>query len=371
MRILQISRQFCPVIGGAERFMLEYSRRLLKVGIEPVVLTINRNLVSGEKFIPFEEIEGIKVYRIPAIGYYKKPLPINLGLAWKLFTRADIIHIHDLRFLFETSLFLKFLQKKPVILSTYGLIFHTPRYMWIKKLFFHEYLLRAFGSVDKIVAISKPDYFFLKKYLKDNSKLILLDGGVDYKKFSLEEKNIERGRLLYVGRIDENKGLDRLFKSLSLIKKTRLRLAIAGGGQRDVVLKLQKLSQQLRIEEKIEWLGFLNDEKIIEQLKTAQYFIFPSRYEGFGIALLEAMATGTAPIVSNIPAFKAIIRDGHNGFILNFNETGSTAHKIESLLDKEMNEVTKIGKKAQDKAKEYDWDIRTKKLISLYKQVLK
>jgi len=97
MNILHISRQFYPCIGGTEKYIYEISKRLLKKSINCRVLTLNYNIFNKkQKFAEYENFEGIEIFRIYGVGYYKKPIPLRLPL--NLFKWADIVHIHDLRF---------------------------------------------------------------------------------------------------------------------------------------------------------------------------------------------------------------------------------------------------------------------------------
>ncbi len=372
MHVLHVTRQFHPCIGGVERLILESSKRLVDRGIDCSVLTINRNLFAPGKFSSFEDLDGIKIYRVGAFGLQRKPIPlVNPFRVLNLYSKIDIIHIHDVRFLFETSLVAKMIWGKPIILSTCGFIFHTPIYMRFKKFIFRHYFLRTFKYIDKIIAISVNDYRFLENTMTQcREKVVTIEGGISYSKFSKVKKRIKPGKLAYFGRIDANKGIDTLFSCLSRINNN-YELVVIGRGEEHYLKFLMNYAEELGIQGKIRWTGILSDEEMMAELEDTQYFVFPSRYEGFGLVLIEAMATRTVPIVNDIPVFRSIINQSKNGFMVDFADPVGAAEEITHLLEKEENELIEIGKNAQATAKLHDWDNKVDEIIQVYEKVLK
>ncbi|GAG82022.1 unnamed protein product, partial [marine sediment metagenome] len=121
---MHISRQFYPFMGGTEKYIFEISKRIINYEFNCRVLTLNYSIINKKlKLSDYEKNECGEIFRIPGFGHYKKPFPLRVPL--KLFKWADIVHIHDVRFLFETSIFLKWFFKYKIVFSTHGFLFHT------------------------------------------------------------------------------------------------------------------------------------------------------------------------------------------------------------------------------------------------------
>lgn len=116
--------------------------------------------------------------------------------------------------------------------------------------------------------------------------------------------NIDRkpvaGRILTVGRIVEGKGIDLLFKALSLVKKP-FELHIVGNGDESIEKELKVLQNNLKLDNKVQWTGYKEGASLQKEYQEASLFVFPTRQDCFGLVLLEAAASGV-PILSSIYA---------------------------------------------------------------------
>lgn len=407
MKVLHISRQFYPCIGGTGTYIYEVAKRLTEKGIDNHVLCLNYSLIDKTKKFPaYEEINGIKIHRIPAFGYYKKPIPLRIPIS--LFKNTDIVHLHDIRFFFETTLFLKNIFRYKIVYTTHGFINHTNKFKSVKDLLIFLYYKNIFNSnlIDSIIAVNKKDYEYFNSILfeKNRNKLHLIENGIDYDKYKNirddQFNSIEQGKFLYFGRIEENKGLDSLFKVLSLVDKEKeWKLHIVGDGSKNLVNFLKNLASSLDLTDKIVWHGFLEEKDLFTLLKTSQACFFPSKQEGFGLTLVEAMACGCLCIANNIDTYQDIlISDGINGFIFDFekekenlarfisnrlladttidasdilclNYASFTSKFANKLLDSIINsniDYNLFRTNAMNRAKNYDWNEKVEKIFYLY-----
>jgi len=209
MNILHISRRFYPFVGGTEKYIYEISKALVNRNINCRVLTLNYDILGNrkEKLNSHDKIDVIEIFRVPGFGYYKKPIPLKIFAS--LFKWADIVHIHDVRFLYETTLFFKLIFKYKIVLSTHGFILHTKELQIIKNFLILLYYKPTLSSfVSSIICDSKQDFNYFEKVLKGKSYLI--ENGMELDKFIKMKKNSKKGKFLYFGRIDNNKGLEML-----------------------------------------------------------------------------------------------------------------------------------------------------------------
>lgn len=110
---------------------------------------------------------------------------------------------------------------------------------------------------------------------------------------------------VFLGRLNPSKGI---FDLPPIWKKVterlpHARLAIIGGGSEATTVKLTAEFDALGLQDNVDLLGYVETEKIYAILKRAQTFVFPSHEEGFGIAIVEAMACGTPVVAWNLPVY--------------------------------------------------------------------
>ncbi len=371
LHIVFTTRQFFPCIGGTETYLYETARRLVLAGHRVTVITLNRNIWNGEKLTPESSVENIRILRVPYINLGLRPLPlINPIKIFSLLSSADIIHNHDIRFLFESCLAARILSGVPLIIGSHGFILHQKKLHWLKRLVFDWYYKPLFRLVDKLHVVSLQDLEKVQSCLPSD-RLCLIPGGVDAKRFENTFRKPVAQSLFYFGRVDTHKGLDLLFAVLSRMQpRPTLRIAYASSRQ-ECETALRQLAQKLGIENRVEWLGRLSDWQIAEELGKASLVVFPSRYEGFGLTTVEAMAAGAVVAANTIDAFKNLILEGKNGFLLPFENPTESAKKLEQLLALDASALQTISENAKQSARLQDWSVRSAAMLDLYAQVTK
>ena len=141
--------------------------------------------------------------------------------------------------------------------------------------------------------------------------------------------------ILYVGRVEPLKGIDRLIRAVSYLQNGhRPRLVIIGGGEhsRGEMERLQKLSSELCIRDSVSFLGMIKHEKLPSFYSAATVCVVPSYYESFGMVALEALACGTPIVATDVGDLRSIIRQGETGYMVKDNAPGGLADKISLLL---------------------------------------
>ncbi len=156
---------------------------------------------------------------------------------------------------------------------------------------------------------------------------------VDNASYKEMEKDVQRGRLLYVGSMIKRKGIDLLFNALPYIKGN-YNLHIVGNGTREEIEELKKIAMEKGIAEKITWCGFKEGKELLDEYRQASVFVLPTREDCFGLVLLEALYA-KVPIVSSKYADGAydIVENGVNGYIVNPFCEEELAKAIEKALN--------------------------------------
>jgi glycosyltransferase involved in cell wall biosynthesis len=371
MRILMVTPSYYPIKGGTESVVRNLSIELNKVGVKTDILTFNMN----RKWNPFwraktEKIDGINVYKIPALNWFplehsnRITLGINLipGRFKNHFKKYDIIHFHgdDLTFPLFSCTF-----KKPKIFHSHG--FSVDFY---KRYFLSRLMLTHIAN--RYICIS---YRMLKEMVDlgiSENKIRHLPNGVDVKLFHSSGTKTD-DLLLFVGRITYSKGLHILLESLRYLQK-RIHLVIIGPSAWDVEY-FEEMLKQIDAENKrglhkITYLGEQEQTDIIKWYQRASIFVLPSFREAFPVVNLEALACETPVIATNIGAIPEVVQHGKNGLLIPTNDAIKLAESIQYLLDNKDVRV-KFGREGRKFVLEnFSYNVITAKLQKIYEKML-
>ena len=130
--------------------------------------------------------------------------------------------------------------------------------------------------------------------------------------------SLRSSQLLVVGRFDPMKGLDTLFHSLALLPhgaKIQLQLVGGDGPESQGYQRLAQLAQELGVERQVEFKGAVRHELMPQYYHGADAVVVPSRYESFGLVILEALACGVPVAAMPVGIAPEIIKPGINGYL--------------------------------------------------------
>ncbi|OYT33995.1 MAG: hypothetical protein B6U87_02690, partial [Candidatus Aenigmarchaeota archaeon ex4484_52] len=189
-------------------------------------------------------------------------------------------------------------------------------------------------------------------------------GKNETKKIKEKYKLINKIVLCFVGRLAEVKGVNYLINAIDLLDqniKNKIKLLIVGDGPDRK--KLEELTKQKKLNNIIIFCGQKSRKETLGILQTSNIFVLPSISEGLPIALLEAMASNCACIVTNIGL---PIEDKKDGLVVAPKNSSQLKKKIEILVkDKHLRE--QLGKNALNKAKEkYSWGKAKEKYTKIF-----
>ncbi len=174
MKILHVVRQFYPMIGGLENYVLHLSNHQIKNGHEVGIATLNRNFITGER-LPKNEIlsTGQMIIRVPYSGMKKYPVAPKI---FNLIKNYDVIHVHAIDFFADFLAFSQFIHKRKLILTTHGGFFHTNWGTTFKKLYFKAITRQSLKRYSAVIGCSDNDVNLFKNICPD---IILIENGVD------------------------------------------------------------------------------------------------------------------------------------------------------------------------------------------------
>jgi glycogen(starch) synthase len=389
LRVMMFSWEYPPrVIGGISPHVYFLSKSLAEIGVKVHVVTCDFPGAPAH-----EVIDGVEIYRVDS---YKNPAPdfatwvylMNLNMQReaasivnKLGGKIDVFHAHD--WLVATAgIGLKHVFRKPLLVTMHsteigrrdGLHTDTEKMIhateaWLtyeawKVICCSNYMVShvkwAFGlPEDKLVMIPNG----VKTRVYKSSKTEKCDAFRD--KFALPDEKI----VLYVGRLVYEKGIHVLINAVpKVLEKVNAKFIIVGSGY--MKEQLLNIVRSMRLEHKVLFLGFVDDETLLRLQKCADVSVVPSLFEPFGIVALEAMAAESPVVVSDTGGLSEIVDHDVTGFKAYPNNPDSLAWGITKLLLDE-NYQKNIRENAYRKVQEkYDWQKIAQQTKQVYKAVL-
>ncbi len=192
------------------------------------------------------------------------------------------------------------------------------------------------------------------------------------------EEQVVRGRqryqldgpfVLYAGNVKPHKNLERLIEAFYRVRKSgfdELKLVIIG----DEISKHQALRRtvhRLMLHKHVRFLGFQPDETLAVLYRLAAVFVFPSLYEGFGLPPLEAMASGTPVVTSNVSSLPEVVGDA--AILVDPYDAGSIADGIAKVLsDDDLRRDLKA--RGLERARQFSWERSVERVREIYQQVV-
>ena len=183
-------------------------------------------------------------------------------------------------------------------------------------------------------------------------------------------KTAHTRNILFLSRIDVKKGLDLLITAFAVLahEQADLHLIICGGGDPDLVAKLQAHAAALGVAERITWAGLVTGDLRLAAFAAAEIFVLPSHAENFGIALLEAMATGL-PCLSTDQVALAADASCEDAVQLTSREPQAIAEALRGLLSSEERRRTLAGHAHAFARRDYSLSAMGTALHQLYQEV--
>ena len=337
---------------GVENYSFHLINALVKKhGAEITLISPRKiNLKVKQRIIPFPRLWTL------------------IRLSWEIWKYKTIDN------LFVPSHVLPLIHPKKTVITIHDVVFkYSPEsYSLFSRLYLDWATRFAVKHASRIITPSeatKKD--LIRFYGADAGKISVIPLG-----FSQEKKKGLKGVLkhfglrpkkyfLFIGRIEYKKNTDTLIKAFQKFaeKNNEIKLVLAGfpgyGGKKIIKNIPEKLKNRIVL------TGYTKDQEKTALLENALSFVFPSRFEGFGIPLLEAMGSGIPIIASDIPSSREIIKESH--FFFNKEDADALAGLMEKMAVTRNPEKESI-KKYSEWLRKYSWGKNAEKIYILLKK---
>lgn len=304
INLVHVVRQYHPMIGGLEDFVRHLVARQRGRFRSLRIITLDRSFrYPGHKLPKEELIDGVAVHRIRYFGSSRYPVA---PAVFRSLEDADLIHVHAVDFFFDALAIAKPFHRKKLVATTHGGFFHTEQNAGLKKLWLRAITRQTSRMYDGIACCSKNDLAIFEPLAP--SKVRLIENGVDLSKFNAASSAVPVKRIVTIGRFSSNKRLDRTLDALQYLVRSDpdWQLEIIGSASDLSASDVEGLAEARGVGGHVRLHLGISDEAAREVLSGCSVFVSASEYEGFGIALIEALSAGLIPIVHANPAFRAL-----------------------------------------------------------------
>ena len=262
-------------------------------------------------------------------------------------------------------------DKKYLVLSIHDLSFiHFPEFYSRKMQLWHkllsvEKLIKRSNHVITFSAASKQD--IVERFSKRESDISIVPHGVSEAFYGRavegDNLNLPERYICFIGSLEPRKNVGTLIEAFELLaeKYSEIHLVLAGSKGWLSKPTFKKI-QQSRYANRIRYMGYVTEGEKLILLKKAVVFAFPSFYEGYGLPVLEAMASGTPVVVGATGSLPELVSD--TGILINPHQTHELAGAIDALLSNS-SLASKFSAAAISRARKYTWEASAKTTMEL------
>ncbi|MDQ0197294.1 glycosyltransferase family 4 protein [Neobacillus ginsengisoli] len=344
MKILMLCWEYPPnIVGGLSRHVNGLSVQLAKMGHDVHVLTAG----DGDLAV-FEKMDGVNVHRIKPLNeqdnqFFSWIGGLNLAFVFKAEKLAEeigfnLIHAHD--WLVGTAaIVLKETLSIPLLTTIHATEYgrnngiHTGMQQFI-----HDKEHQLIGESNQIIVCSEYMRDELIPIFKVSNKIIsVIPNGIDPLSNDIEPSKIfpflsNKKYVFSLGRMVQEKGFETIIDAAMIAKEKKLDIYFVIAGKGPMLESYRRQVIEKDVENKISFVGFINDEQRNALLLKSEIAVFPSLYEPFGIVALESMVLGIPTIVSDTGGLKGIVKHLQTGLLMVPGDPISLLEQIEFLI---------------------------------------
>lgn len=283
-----------------------------------------------------EKLSGVKIQSTPSCankyhGFWKVLAPIAELKHLKRFSNDTLVMFGDTTFKYH---FILAILNKWITKTKTSIIIHHFPFIGQKGILWkiNKFLMCRYVSVMDNIVVPSPYTMDVARNLFPNSQIFYVP--LPFERKINKSTCFEKGNLLYVGTIEERKGLSYLIEAISLLEnKESIKLNLVGKiVDQSYYEQLQQQIKELGLVDNVIFRGRVSDEVLSECYQKAEIFTFPSLLEGYGIVLIEAFNHGLPIICFNNTAMPYTVKDGVNGLVARNKDVKDLSDKIHLLV---------------------------------------
>jgi alpha-1,3-mannosyltransferase len=369
MEVVHVVRQYKPMVGGLEDTVYNLCVNLVKHhDIKVRVITLDRLFLAPDKKLPRHEIlDGIPVTRISYFGSSRYPIAPQV---LREICTASLVHVHAIDFFFDYLALTSVLHRKPLVASTHGGFFHTTFASRLKKFYFQTMTRLSGRCYRALCASSENDATAFRRIA--STKVVTIENGVDIDKWRNCASLAPLRTMIFVGRWSANKAVTVLIDLIAALKTRGAiwSLIIVGIPDKETETSLRPYVEQLDVTQHVRVRARPNEAEIATLIGEASYIASASRYEGFGISIIEGMSAGLIPLLSPIPPFQKLHKELGLGVVIDESNLDQSARNIEQAHAILETSTEDLRERCMICASKYDWAKTTDRIVEVYRKAL-
>lgn len=369
MRIGIVTEYYAPSVGGVQEHVRHFAREAGRLGHSVTVVTSEMPDLVGRGPEPAPHPHDPEVVRVGrslpiynngAVGRVTVGPRVSAAVRSALRDgRFDVVHVHA-----PLTPVLPLLAIHHATVPVVG-TFHTNWRPGLTYRLARGILRRYLDRLDAALAVSHACLGALG--LEADFRIV--PNGVDVAQFSRGRRlaRFDDGKvnLLWVGRVEQRNGLDRMLAALELVRReVDARLIVVGDGP---LLARYRARVPAAIQEDVVFAGRVMDERP-DYYASADVFCAPTRIASFGVTLLEAMAAGVPILASDIDGFREVLQHGVQGELVPPDDTSAWASAIVRLA-KDRARSAAYGAAGLRTVARYDWRNVAGEVLAVYRSV--
>lgn len=327
--------------GGVAEYLYMFLKNFDDEGIENILIVSQDYENQIERFKPYVK----DIFIVPMVREINIKSDVKAIMKLKRILKVlkpDVVYLHSSKAGAVGRITLLLNSKIKIIYNAHGWYFNAKMGNLKRKIFTLIEKILAIKT-DVIVNISKNEYDSAIKYkIASKEKMCIIENGIDFEKYNnldecrsikrksygISDNNIIIG---IVGRLSEQKDPMTSIKAFRKIKEEIPNAKMMFVGSGELEREILEYSKNNNIEKDIIITGWVSDvEKYIPVFDIA---ILPSKWEGFGLAIVEYMICGKPIVASNVGGISNIIENGKNGFLVEKEKPDELAKKIIYLIN--------------------------------------
>jgi phosphatidylinositol alpha-mannosyltransferase len=371
MKIAQVSPYDYPYAGGVQEHIRHLTEHFQAMGHQVQIIAassanedeLQDNIINvSDTIVPVPFSGSVVRISISPRVYWRVKRILEEG-------QFDIIHLHEPIVPLLPLVVLR--HAKAVTVGT----FHAYRdshaaYEWGKP------AIQPFiDRLDGKIVVSEAARSTVARYFP--GEYVVIPNGVEVERFAddtiipIEGFDDGRPNILFVGRLDKRKGFKYLLQAFRFIKAAvpGARLLVVGQYDEEEVEPFVWYVQHHEIDD-VHFIGYVPGDELPRYYRTADVCCVPSTgFESFGIVLLEAMASGTPVVASNIPGYREVLTDGKEGRLVPPGDVDELASAVIALLN-DPERRQQMGRAGQATAQQYRWETIARHILDYYEMLL-
>ena len=358
--------------GGVAEYLYMFLKNWKNEDYENILIVSQDYEEQLERFKPYTS----NIYIVPMVREIEAKNDIKAVLKVRKILKQitpDIVYLHSSKAGAIGRIALAFNFKVKILYNAHGWYFNAQISDKKKKMFAIIEKILAIKT-NKIINISKSEYESALKYkIAPEKKMCIIENGIDFTKFENNDKYREETRKKYhiannevvigvVGRLTEQKDPMTMIKAFELVHKENNNTKLMYVGSGELEEEVKRYAKEKNILDKVIITGWVNN--VEQYIPAFDIAVLPSKWEGFGLVIIEYMACDKPIVASNVGGIADIIRNKENGLLCKPDNDKEIYKKIIYMINNE-----EFAKEIIDKNIKYRMEYDIGQLIKKYDEL--